>query len=220
MHYIQIYILQKLRTSAKSFTEINNDEFRTDLFSYHLKQLLTNKYITKADNGAYQLNDKGLSTISKYERENFNFRKKSDVVIILVLANIIKASKKYLFIKRKASPFSGKFGLVAGTLDEGKNISTLLEEKAKDTGGIRLHTNEFRFVMRNILYNEKDLLIDQTELVFYSKDFEVLEYKEHFWFSKEEIDDTFTYNSADIIGHIESNTQGLLQNTYNLNSLT
>jgi len=108
-HHIQKDILYKLITSdGARFSELRPKNVDSNVITYHLKQLMAQKLITKADDGRYTLTElgkvKGINiTLSKKE-----LLEQAHSIILMVLRD----GDKWLLRKRKAQPMYDKIGFV------------------------------------------------------------------------------------------------------------
>jgi ADP-ribose pyrophosphatase YjhB (NUDIX family) len=71
-HYLQLLILKSLATHPNStFKQLNVHEYDANLFSYHLKVLIDNKFITRSTNNTYRLTLEGKKVVVRLETHSF-----------------------------------------------------------------------------------------------------------------------------------------------------
>ena len=108
LHHIQKSILNSL-ASAESlrYAEIKPRELDGNVFGYHLKQLLADKYVSKNQDGDYRLTGKGREYIvHRYEDPLLSAH---TIFLIVVTSN-----NRYLLRERKVQPLLGMSGFVHG----------------------------------------------------------------------------------------------------------
>lgn len=86
-HHIEKYIIGVLyRQKAARFRDLRKPRVETNLFSYHLKQLLAQGVVKKVD-GGYTLGQKGLAYVDRVSETNMNVRTQPKIVTMLVVQN-------------------------------------------------------------------------------------------------------------------------------------
>jgi len=119
LHHIQRSILDKLASKESArYSEINAGRIDGNTFTYHLRQLITARYIIRNDEGLYKLTQKGVAYIvRRYEDP----QKETHSVFLIVIKD---TSGKYLLRRRLVQPHLNFSGFVHG---EPKDHEPLLE---------------------------------------------------------------------------------------------
>lgn len=217
MHYIQEYILQKLKNESLSFAKINDSEFRTDLFSYHLKELVKNKSVSK-NNLKYEITQKGLNEL--YTQTHKSSNQGLDVILLLIIERINSKNKKeYLFIKRNKEPFKNEYAFIAGTALKQLKLEDSIKEIAVTKFGVKINSVNFVGITHEIILKDSNFFSDQIVFVYSPTDFQlpVDKVDKYFWFSESEINnDEFIYDTLDILELLKLKSRDIFENTYNL----
>lgn len=86
-HHIQKYIISVLyRQKIARFKELRKTGVDTNLFSYHLKLLVTTHMVKKVP-GGYTLDEKGLAYVDRVSEKNMRIRTQPKIVTMLVVQN-------------------------------------------------------------------------------------------------------------------------------------
>lgn len=157
MHHIQTKILDKLNhTETLKFGELRIDGVESNLFTYHLKQLIKDGYLAK-ENAAYTLTPKGIFHIDRYSARLSGIRLQPKIITMIDLRD---ENGKSLIVRRLYQPFINKISYPSGKqhLEEGVVESGLRELKEKaGVGGIGLkHVGE-----AHLIVYRKDQLVGQ-----------------------------------------------------------
>lgn len=110
-HHIQKYIIATLvsKDSAR-FSELRPEHTDSNVFTYHLNSLVSQGFVSKDEEGNYQLTNSGKLL-------GVNISEKKDAVLeqahsILLL--VVRDGDKWLLRKRLAQPMRGKIGFIHG----------------------------------------------------------------------------------------------------------
>lgn len=116
MHWIEKYILKELifRGHAR-FADLKPARVESNLFLYHLKNLIREKYVEKTDDG-YKLSSDGLRFASFYSYDQDSIRLQPKIIKAVVCYD----GEKVLVHRRGREPFKGKISLVNGKLHFGE----------------------------------------------------------------------------------------------------
>jgi hypothetical protein len=108
LHHIQKNILDTLATSELSrYSDIKPLDMDGNIFTYHLKQLITDKQVTKNEDGTYALSPKGKDYIvHRYENPLLQAHS------IFLIA--IKRGDEWLMRERLVQPLLGMSGFIHG----------------------------------------------------------------------------------------------------------
>lgn len=112
-HHIEKYILGVLyRQKVARFRDLRKPRTETNLFSYHLKQLLAQGIVKKVD-GGYTLDQKGLAYVDRVSEANMNVRTQPKIVTMLVVQN---EEGDVLLWRREKQPYIDTWTLPYGKL--------------------------------------------------------------------------------------------------------
>lgn len=111
-HHIQIAIINLLsRSDSLRFSQLKPAELESNLFMYHLKQLLAAGFVGKRDDKTYCLTNKGLSYVDKLSLTNSKPRTQPKLIAYMAIQN---KQNQWLLAQRKLQPYIGKYTLLSG----------------------------------------------------------------------------------------------------------
>lgn len=133
MHPIKKQILRLLITnSSLLYSKLKPKEVESNLFVYHLKQLILEGLVKKRADGKYELTLEGKIYTDKLSLKNFKPRIQPKIVTLIICQN---NKKELLLYKRKRQPFLGKIGFPYGKIHLGEKIfQAALRELKEKTG--------------------------------------------------------------------------------------
>lgn len=118
MHWIQRYILTKLaKAESCRYSDLIPEGVDGNLFMYHLKNLINEKYILKEDK-KYFLSKQGKSFVATFSIEEGKVTKMPRVFSMLFM----EAGNKILFYKWNRQPYIGHVSLPFNRIIYGKSI--------------------------------------------------------------------------------------------------
>lgn len=129
-HYIQKDILLRLSKAANlRFSELKPEGMESNIFMYHLRQLMAQKLVEKTEDG-YRLADEGLAYIDGFSFHTLRPRKQPKVISILAVRN---QQREWLVAQRKYQPYIHQFMLPSGKqhLGESPKAHAMREVKEK-----------------------------------------------------------------------------------------
>ncbi|HCR35549.1 hypothetical protein A2130_02635 [Candidatus Woesebacteria bacterium GWC2_33_12] len=128
MHRTQSFILKSLQFKTRaSFSELNIYNITSDRFNFHLKRLVTNKFISK-DDLKYSLTSKGKEFINRAEKQ-------AKIGVAIHCIRTKNGKKEYLIHRRGKEPFKNWYGSISGKVLFGENpIKTSERVLKKETG--------------------------------------------------------------------------------------
>lgn len=130
-HHIQRDILYKLVTSPTArFAELKPKDIDGNIFTYHLRQLIKNKYVEKSEDGSYHLTSLGKNIGINIRLKSKELLEQAHSIFLLIIRN---EKGEWLLRKRLAHPMYGKYGFVHGEPEARKSIY----EAANDALGQR-----------------------------------------------------------------------------------
>ena len=122
VHPIQASILRELLfVTSAGFSELNKKKLGTDLFSFHLKQLMNWGLLEKIDS-KYCLSTKGKEFANRFDTDKVEVEKQAKVAVLIVCIKQIDNTKYYLLQQRLKQPYYGYWGFVTGKLKWGETI--------------------------------------------------------------------------------------------------
>jgi ADP-ribose pyrophosphatase YjhB (NUDIX family) len=123
LNEVQGLIMRQLFTrSALRFSEINTEDFPSDQFSYHLRQLIKTGLIEKTDDDRYQLSVIGRGRAILLDTRSSNFIEQGFVACRVVLPRMSEGAKQYLVQKRTKVPYRGYIADPGGKILFGEDI--------------------------------------------------------------------------------------------------
>ncbi|MFA6041774.1 MAG: hypothetical protein WC733_09750 [Methylophilus sp.] len=131
-HYIQRDILRKLsRSKTLTFTELKPDGLENGIFGYHLKQLIGRDFISKLGD-RYSLTINGVKVVASLTRTNLDTVLLPKIFGLIVIENDVG---EFIFHRRNAEPFLGKYTFPGGVLMFGDDIYSLIERQSLEKIG-------------------------------------------------------------------------------------
>ena len=122
-HHIQKYIIGVLihRKYAR-FSDLRPPKTDTNLFSYHLKVLIKEKWVEKTEAG-YTLSKNGLTYVDRVSLEKLNIRSQPKIITMLLIQNsegdvLLQKRSKQPYIDTWTLPY-GKTHIDDETIEEG-----------------------------------------------------------------------------------------------------
>lgn len=120
-HHIQKEIISRLsRAVSLRFSELRPKDVESNLFIYHLKHLIAQKYVLKTDDG-YCLDVLGMTYVDGLSFAKTKPRKQPKILSILSIKN---NEGQYLLAKRKLQPFIGTYLFPGGKQHFGESAET------------------------------------------------------------------------------------------------
>lgn len=163
-HHIQRDILRRLtHAAALRFSELKPEGMESNIFMYHLKQLIKEGYVQKTEN-AYSLAAPGLSYVDSLSTENHRPRQQPKLIAIIALRH---ESGAWLLAERKIQPYIGTRMFISGKQHRGETAAEhATRELAEKTGleGIELARRGIADVQ--IFDAEKTLLTHAVATVY------------------------------------------------------
>lgn len=131
-HYIERAILERLMHAAElRFSELKPDGMESNIFMYHLKQLMKAGYVEKTD-GTYRLAAAGLSYVDGLSTESHKPRQQPKLIAIIALHD---GAGNWLLAERKTQPYIGSRMFPSGKQHRGETSTEhALRELAEKTG--------------------------------------------------------------------------------------
>lgn len=127
MHPLKKQILEKLiLNSSLSFSKLKPENIESNLFIYHLKQLINEGLVQKNLQKNYQLTAEGQVFVDKLKFKTLKSSESPKAIIIAVCKN---QEGKYLMYRRMGQPFISKIGFPFLDVRVGEAISRTVVNK-------------------------------------------------------------------------------------------
>lgn len=175
LHYVQMKVLRDLLfTDSKSFSELNDLHLGSEQFSYHLKQLIDQKLVSKDIEGRYSLTNEGKAYAQNIDINSNTLEERPKLSVLNVITREVttstgEKSNEILVIERLKAPLKNKLCFIAGKVKYGDSTIDTAKREAMEEAGIRLLNPEYKCLVRQFIYNtEYKLLSDTAFCVIYS----------------------------------------------------
>lgn len=130
LHHIQKSIMDKLATAeTKRYGELKPVELDGNVFGYHLKALLIEKYISKSEQGDYALTQKGKDYVV-HRFENPLLQAHSIFLIAL------RRDNNWLLRERLVQPLLGMAGFIHGEPIAGEPVAVTATRRLLEKTGL------------------------------------------------------------------------------------
>lgn len=130
MHPIKKQILAGLITnSSLSYSKLKPKEIESNLFIYHLKQLISEDLIHKRSDGEYELSTQGEIFADKLSLKTLKPRIQPKIITLIVCQN---HKGQLLFYKRKQQPFLGQIGFPYGKIHLGETVGEAVSRELQE----------------------------------------------------------------------------------------
>lgn len=134
MHRLQQHILSQLiHHPHRRFADLKPADIESNLFMYHLRQLMRAGHLAKADNGRYQLTTEGQRFVDTLSLKTLTPRAQPRIVTLLVCRN---EAGEYLFLRRKRQPLLGMVGFPYGKVHLGETIAAAAARELREKAGM------------------------------------------------------------------------------------
>lgn len=135
IHQVQASILKELLfNNGTNFAELNKTELGSDHFTFHVKKLVIDGYITK-EKDKYFLTTEGKVLAGKLDTDSLKIEKFGKVGVMIIGIKEEKGKKYYLMQERLKEPFYGYWGFMTGKVRYGdKPKDTAIRELKEECG--------------------------------------------------------------------------------------
>jgi len=129
-------ILRELLFNPNSrFTDLNIQGLSNDHFSYHIKVLIQDGYVTKNES-KYLLTNKGKEFANRMDTDNTEIEKQPKVAVIIIATKNINGKKHLLVQERTKEPYFGYYGFITGKIRFGEKVSETAKRELKEESGL------------------------------------------------------------------------------------
>jgi len=155
-HFIRMEILKKLLFATNlSFSELKPESLENNKFSYHLKDLMNQKFISKLKNGKYSLTKSGKEYANRMATEDNKILKQGKISIVnCCVKNLKSKDPEFLIYTRLKHPFYGAKGYPTGKVTYGETVTQSAERELKEE--TNLDEKAELFMIEHHLVYEKD----------------------------------------------------------------
>src|SRR3989338_6908056 len=135
MHYIQQKIMYVLAlTDSARFSQLKPQEIESNLFIYHLRQLMRDKLVVKNADKTYSLSVQGKAYADTINWKTLKPRSQPKIVNLIACKN---DRGEYLLYKRKHQPFIGLSGFPYGKIHLGETIQESSERELQEKTNLK-----------------------------------------------------------------------------------
>jgi ADP-ribose pyrophosphatase YjhB (NUDIX family) len=160
LHPIQVEILRLLNDDkAHRFSELNDSEYNSDQFSYHLKQLVKAQLVEK-DNG-YRLTNNGKREVLAYDRKLVPHHHQR-----ISIQLVIQKEEKYVIQHRQQSPFKDYWEFPTAKIVFGSEVNTFVMNVLKEETDLTV-TGHFKGIVHKIEKLGNQTLFDDKYFLVY-----------------------------------------------------
>lgn len=137
-HHIQRTIVYTLAlTDSIRFGELKPPDIENKLFDYHLKKVIAEGLVVKADDGRYRLTPKGRRIGKGAMRKNDRLIDRAYSVLFLAIRR--KSDGAWLLCKRKTHPLLGKVGFMHAQPNALEHTEQTARTQALEKAGLDCH---------------------------------------------------------------------------------
>lgn len=134
MHKIQQHALKQLiMNPVRRFSGLKPDEVESNLFMYHLKQLIKENLVQKRADGLYCLTERGKAYADSLSLESFQPRLQPRIVTLLMIKN---EAGEYLLYRRMRQPLINMVGFPYGKVHLGETIAQAAARELSEKTGL------------------------------------------------------------------------------------
>jgi 8-oxo-dGTP pyrophosphatase MutT (NUDIX family) len=136
MHYIQTQILKKLLFVPQgTFSELIPSGLESNLFNFHLKELIKLKYVIKDNEGSYLLSIAGKEYANAMETETLQIARQGKLCAVSCARRNTPNGLEWLIYTRSKHPFWGFQGFPSGKARYGESMAeAAIREFGEETG--------------------------------------------------------------------------------------
>lgn len=132
-HHIQRAIVHKLLpVESARFSELKPKEMESNIFMYHLKQLISLGIVEKTE-GGYALTSAGKHFVDRANIESLKIRIQPKLITIITLQ---RQDGKWLILERLHQPFLNFKGFPSGKVHYGETLQEAANRELKEKGNI------------------------------------------------------------------------------------
>lgn len=135
LSWVQYHILIELaRHSTRRYSQLRPQGVEGNLFAYHLKGLMNEKFIEKTSEGHYQLTVKGLQLVGTLSLNTGKIRQQPQILNALICRN---DRDEYLLARWHRQPNTGKISFPHGMMHYGEGLQVAAERELSEKAGLQ-----------------------------------------------------------------------------------
>ena len=160
-HVIQKEIMSRLtKAEFLRFSELKSEKIESNLFMYHLRQLMSHGLVEKTENG-YQLTRLGKSYIDRSTLETLVLRPQAKIITILAVQNNLN---QWLVLERLHQPYLGYRGMPSGKVHYGEDLQQAAERELKEKTNLKNVDLQLRgnIILRYYAKDEPSLIVSHV----------------------------------------------------------
>lgn len=208
MHHIQKDILEKLvKTPSARFSELRPKELDGNIFTYHLRQLIAERYVSKNEDGSYYLTHKGKLAGINIQLSAMDSLKQAHSVLFMAAIN---DKGEWLLRKRLVQPAYGQAGFIHYEPTAGEPIETTAKKALKIRSGLEADFNVKGTGYISLTSNaELESYIHFTLLVAENVKGHMIQGSptgENFWYTGDFTEDYMIPSMKDLVSHVLHST--------------
>ena len=165
LHHIQKEIIMSLaHHSPQRFSQLQPADIPNNTFSYHLKRLVQDGFVTQVENG-YEATRKALKTLQYTADQN---GKTTNNPVFITAVYVTNREGKVLLLRRSNPPFVGWYCVPAGLVHQGENLEQAALRELFEKSSIEASTLEFNGVLdfQYLERNSNDLFVHTIAFVY------------------------------------------------------
>lgn len=129
-HHIQVAILNGLRyADSVRFTDLKPTKIESNLFMYHMRQLIRGGLVDKTDLG-YGLSEAGKTYLARSSSNDLSLRVQPTILSVVLVRD--PATNQWLATKRLHQPFLNTVGFPSGKIHEGETFAEAAAREAEE----------------------------------------------------------------------------------------
>lgn len=141
------------------FKDLNISGLTTDHLTYHIKELLALKLITKSADGEYSLTTKGKELANTMDTDKAIIEKQPKVAVMVIVEKMIDGEKHLLIQTRLKEPYYGFKGFLTGKVRFGEKLLEAAARELEEETSLTA-TLDLRFILHELVYNEGGKLLE------------------------------------------------------------
>jgi len=162
LHRAQVSILRTLRHSpdARYTMLMRPTGLDSDVFKFHLRKLMHQKYVRKLESGAYELTPSGKEFANNLSKAEPMIQKQPKLSVAVIAYREVGDKKEYLFQKRLRSPFYEFWGCISGPVQWGEPVEATAERELRKQTGLTAEFTARAFCRKSDYDSDSKILLE------------------------------------------------------------